>query len=106
VLQGDLGPDLDVQTQSQKDCGVELAVGDRTGLFLRLADDGDWQSDLCMQIDPDSLIAAAGASPGAPVGDVPPEPSPRPLWPWLAGGMALAVVASLAARRLRRGRSS
>lgn len=96
VIKGQLGSTTDVTSaMSPATCGLELAVGQRTGLVLR-ATGGGWSSSLCHQVEPEallSLVAPAPAPPpppaaapiAAPIASVvaspsaqPPSPSPSP----------------------------
>ena len=70
AVKGSLG--TTVQVRSHRDgatCGLEIAVGQRVGLFLDREGDA-WTSILCQQIDPDELLAAAAPLP-APTGSGP-----------------------------------
>ncbi|HEX2088635.1 MAG TPA: hypothetical protein VHI54_01700 [Actinomycetota bacterium] len=104
---GDLGPLVDVESASYgAACGLEVTAGDRIGLFLEKEPDR-WTSNLCLQVSPRDLTAAAksagageaAAVPGAPApkdmaNDAGPASNPRPrgspVWRWV-------VIASLAA---------
>ncbi len=58
-VKGDLGKRVDVESAANgASCGLEVSVGERTGLFL-YRDDGQWKSGLCSQIEPEALIEAA-----------------------------------------------
>jgi hypothetical protein len=61
-----------VQVRSHRDgatCGLEIGIGQRVGLFLD-REGGEWISNLCQQIAPDELLAAAAPLP-APTGSGP-----------------------------------
>jgi archaeosine-15-forming tRNA-guanine transglycosylase len=59
VVKGGLGGTVDVETASSgASCGLEVEIGGRTGLFL-LRREGKWTSNLCLQIAPRDLRAAA-----------------------------------------------
>jgi hypothetical protein len=69
AVKGDIGGNLDVGgARDGATCGLELAAGQRTGLVIRQAGDR-WESNLCLQIEPAALLAAAQ----------PPPPNPAPL---------------------------
>ncbi|MGH2783728.1 MAG: hypothetical protein ACRDJ1_00520, partial [Actinomycetota bacterium] len=58
-VKGDLGKRVNVESAAYgASCGLEVRVGERTGLFL-YRDDGQWKSGLCSQIEPEALIEAA-----------------------------------------------
>ena len=58
-VKGELGKRVDVESAAYgASCGLEVRVGERTGLFL-YRDDGQWKSGLCSQIEPEALIEAA-----------------------------------------------
>ncbi len=64
VVKGDIGPVVEVEAAaSGASCGLELEVGERTGLLLRRAGDG-WSSGLCAQTDPEGLLAFAPSHAG------------------------------------------
>lgn len=66
-VKGDIGDRIDVQAAaSGASCGLELEVGQRTGLLLR-NDAGGWASGLCSQVEPQALLALAPALGGAGV---------------------------------------
>jgi hypothetical protein len=65
-------------------CGLELEVGERTGLFLQRTETG-WRSSLCSQTEPAGLLAFAPAV--TPVPAAQEEPSERGFF------VAVAVVA-------------
>lgn len=66
------------------DCSLELADGDRVGLYLSRTDAGGWSAGLCSLVDPDDLERAAG-------------PIPAPLG---RGRVALVAALGLAGHRL------
>ena len=70
-VKGDIGERVDVKAAaSGASCGLELDVGERTGLLLR-RDAGGWTSGLCSQVEPQVLLAfapATAASAGAGTG--------------------------------------
>ena len=67
TVKGDIGRRVDVQAEaSGASCGLELEVGERTGLFL-FRDAGGWTSGLCAQVEPQALLAFAPAAAGAGV---------------------------------------
>ena len=117
AVKGDLGELVQVESQSQGEaCGLEVSTGTRTGLFL-MRQDNRWTSNLCLQVGPSALIAAAkannkGGDAAQPAGEpqrtsgVRPIAKPvsgRPVWPWVvAAGVLLAVGAGMAIRGRRR----
>jgi hypothetical protein len=59
VIKGDLGPTIEVwSARSGASCGVEAAIGQQIGLFLR-RDGTRWSSGLCWQVPPTALREAA-----------------------------------------------
>jgi hypothetical protein len=66
------------------DCSLELADGDRVGLYLSRTDAGGWSAGLCSLVDPVDLERAAG-------------PIPAPLG---RGKVALVAALGLAGHRL------
>jgi hypothetical protein len=67
-VKGDIGERVDVQAAAGgASCGLELEVGQRTGLLLR-NDAGGWSSGLCSQVEPQALLAFAPAAAGAGAG--------------------------------------
>ena len=65
VVKGDLGPQIDVLSRpSPAACGIELAVGQRTGLLLQRSGD-TWRSSLCQQVKAEEL--QGGVPPGVEV---------------------------------------
>ena len=58
-VKGNLGKKVDVESAAHgASCGLEVAQGERTGLFLH-RDGNEWRSGLCSQISPEALIEAA-----------------------------------------------
>lgn len=106
VVKGAFGPTAIVRTNAQGSaCGLELLGPPRTGLLLRRAPDGVWESDLCSMVSPAGLLAIDRGHP--------PDPAvPAIGVGWSLASMALAafgviVVAVLGASifvRLRRRR--
>jgi hypothetical protein len=72
AVKGELGSEVDVLTSANgASCGLEVAPGERVGLFLGRGDDGPtWWSSMCSRVDPDELLAAAQPLP-APDGSGP-----------------------------------
>lgn len=69
-VKGDIGGRVDVTAAaSGASCGLELQVGQRTGLLLRRDAGGGWTSGLCSQVEPQALLAFAPAA--APGSDAP-----------------------------------
>ena len=70
-VKGDIGDRVDVMAAAGgASCGLELEVGQRTGLLLRRGA-GGWTSSLCSQVEPQALLAfapATAASTGAGAG--------------------------------------
>ena len=63
-IKGDFGPTVDVDSADNgAACGLEVGVGDQTGLFLRGNETRGWSSSLCEQIAPDELREAAKPMP-------------------------------------------
>lgn len=70
-VKGDFGDTLEVHAPySGASCGIEVGVGQQTGLFLEQREDGAWASGLCSQIAPEELRKAAEPLP-APDGEQP-----------------------------------
>ena len=68
VLKGEFGPTAIVRTSSDgASCGLEFSGDRRTGLLLRRAEDGVWESSLCSMVQPAQLLAVGS--------DVPPDPA-------------------------------
>lgn len=64
-VKGHIGERVDVTAAaSGASCGLELEVGQRTGLLLR-AGAGGWTSGLCSQVEPQALLAFVPATAGA-----------------------------------------
>lgn len=62
-IKGDIGEQVQVEAAaSGASCGLELEIGERTGLLLRHGRDG-WRSSLCSQTDPNALLAFAPDQP-------------------------------------------
>jgi hypothetical protein len=112
LLKGSIGSTVDVESPwSDVSCGLLVEVGEQAGLLLSRTR-GQWQSGLCSQIDPDTLLRVA-------VGFSPPEipdPTPKvlandesgPRWEgaWLiALVLTVALTAAGAWAFLRRARS-
>ena len=67
VVKGEFGPTAIVRTSADgASCGLEFYGNRRTGLLLRRAEDGVWESSLCSMVQPARLLAVGG--------DVPPDP--------------------------------
>ena len=59
AVKGDFPSTIRIRSPlSSAACGLDIAPGQRVGLFLSRAGD-HWRSGLCSQIDPDALLAAA-----------------------------------------------
>ncbi len=64
AVKGEIGPLMEVEAAaSGASCGLELEVGERTGLLLRRVDD-TWRSALCQQTEPEALLAFAPGQAG------------------------------------------
>lgn len=64
-VKGVLGERVAVEADvSGASCGLELEVGQRTGLLL-FRHAGGWTSNLCAQVEPQALLAFAPAAAGA-----------------------------------------
>jgi hypothetical protein len=62
-LKGSIGATVDVESAwDGAACGLELDVGDRSGLFL-WKEGGRWHSNLCAKVEADLLIRAAAPLP-------------------------------------------
>ena len=102
TVKGDIGGRVDVEAAaSGASCGLELEVGERTGLFLQWSGTG-WRSSLCAQTEPAGLLAFAPAV-GVPAGEA--DPSERGVFVAF-GLLALAVAGYFAVDRVRRRRSA
>jgi hypothetical protein len=67
VVKGEFGPTAIVRsTADGASCGLEFSEDRRTGLLLRQADDGVWESGLCSMVEPARLLAAGGDRPPDP----------------------------------------
>ncbi len=99
VVKGDFGPTAIVRTnETGGPCGLEFYGDRRTGLLLRQAEDGVWESDLCSMVEPSELLVVGG--------DHPPDPEVAPVSAGLATstntmlvllvGSAVIVAAALA----------
>jgi hypothetical protein len=76
-----------VRTNAQGSaCGLELLGAARTGLLLRQAADGVWESDLCSMVMPSELLAVGG--------DHPPDPAIAPVGAGWEPVSILAIVGS------------
>ena len=64
AVKGEIGGSIAVlDTGSGASCGLELSIGDRSGLLVgRRA--GQWVSSMCHTSDPDALLAAASEKAG------------------------------------------
>jgi hypothetical protein len=107
VLKGRLGAHVDVIGSSDgASCGMSFSKGERTGLFL-IQKDGQWSSNLCLEVDPQALIEAAGAPLAS--GQAAPRAGPADqgsAWPWIVGvGLAVVGVAGFVATGILRRRS-
>ena len=93
VYKGDISNRVEVETAaSGAACGLELGVGDRTGLLLQ-REGGAWTSSLCSQVDPSDLLALT---------DVEDNTLPAINWGgYVVGFLVLAIAAILLWRRRR-----
>lgn len=67
VVKGEFGPIAIVRSSADgASCGLEFFGDRRTGLLLRRADDGVWESSLCSMVQPATLLAVGGALPPDP----------------------------------------
>lgn len=58
VVKGEFGPTAIVRTYADgASCGLEFFGDRRTGLLLRQAEDGVWESSLCSMVQPAELLA-------------------------------------------------
>lgn len=105
VAKGELGEEVVVRTHvSGASCGLEVAEGARIGLLLE-AEGRGWTSNLCKQVDPKALLAAApGAGPPLPGA---PDAGHGVHWGLVAGALGAAALLTLAvtwwSRRSERG---
>jgi hypothetical protein len=61
VVKGEFGPTAIVRTNAGGGaCGLEFFGDRRTGLLLERAEDGLWDSNLCLMVQPSELLAAGG----------------------------------------------
>ena len=98
-VKGAIGERVDVEAAAGgASCGLELEVGERTGLLLQWTGTG-WRSSLCSQTEPAGLLAFAPAGPSAAQD----EPSERGFF--VAAGV-LAVAVFFMAWRVRRRREA
>jgi len=59
AVKGKIGATVEVETPSSgAACGIETSVGRRIGLFLE-REGGKWLGNLCSQVEPEDLLAAA-----------------------------------------------
>jgi hypothetical protein len=94
-VKGDVGGMVHVESDaSGAACGLELDEGERTGLFLARTQTG-WASGLCLQTDPEGLLAVARAGESEPASSVRSLVVP-------AGVLALAVALYFGVERWRR----
>ena len=67
TVKGEIGQAIAVlHTGNGGSCGLELSVGDRTGLLVGRGA-GQWVSSMCGKTDADALVAAASEKPGTSV---------------------------------------
>jgi hypothetical protein len=93
VYKGDIDNRVRIETAaSGAACGLELGVGDRTGLLLDRRGDA-WTSGLCSQVDPSDLLALT---------DVEDNALPEINWGgYVVGFLVLGIAAVLLWRRRR-----
>lgn len=102
LIKGDLDSPVEVVSSvpGGGTCGIEVEPGERTGLLLRFVD-RRWSSDLCNQVEPARLLAAAGLGDGE-------NEEPGAHFPslnvggYVFGTFVLGLLALLLARRTRR----
>jgi hypothetical protein len=104
AVKGAIGESVDVlASASGGSCGLELAVGQRSGLLLRRGITA-WESSMCQKTDPDALLAVAAEKPNT--APVPAFSVPEMLQLFVAIGVVLlAIPLGLALRRVVRRRS-
>jgi hypothetical protein len=62
AIKGPIGATIDVVAAADgATCGLEVPPGGRIGLFVK-RQGSEWSSNLCSQVDPDALLAAANAA--------------------------------------------
>jgi len=122
AFKGDVGEVIQVESESQGEaCGLEVTQGDRIGLFLMRLENR-WTSNLCLQVEPGVLAAAAKAveggdaakAPGQATGEETDAARPAsaarqqgsPVWPWVVIVAVAAAIGSITMLRLRARRSS
>ena len=93
VYAGDIENRVEVVTAADgAACGLELGVGERTGLLLR-RERGEWRSGLCSQVEPSEFLALTDVD----------ERPPRINWGGIVVGvLVVGAVAFVLVRRLRR----
>lgn len=70
---GEPGDTVEVHAPlSGASCGLGTQTGEQYGIFLYTRDDGAWSSNLCSQVDPETMREAASPLP-APTSDGPPR---------------------------------
>jgi hypothetical protein len=109
VVKGDFGPTAIVRTDALgASCGLESFDDRRTGLLLRLADDGVWESDLCSMVEPSALLALGGEEPDPGVAAVSAGWSTTTKAILVGAGLVLLIVLAMlvVARAARRRGSS
>lgn len=103
AVKGDIGGRVAVEAAaSGASCGLEMEVGDRTGLLLQWTPTG-WRSSLCDQTEPAGLLAFAPAVVGGGGGE-----ADHPEWGLFVafGLLALTVCGYFVVDRLRRRREA
>ena len=94
VYKGDISNRVEVETATGgAACGLELGIGDRTGLLLQ-REGATWTSGLCSQVDPSALLALTDVE-DATLPDI-------NLGGYVVGFLVLGIAALLLWRRRRR----
>lgn len=94
-VKGDIGARVRVEAAaSGASCGLELEVGERTGLLLRQGPNG-WRSSLCSQIDPLALLPFVADEPDREIQST----GRRDARPFIVIGLAVVGIPALIAIR-------
>lgn len=95
AVKGDIGERVRVEAAaSGASCGLELEVGERTGLLLRQGPNG-WRSSLCSQTDAAALLAFVADEPDREVQGT----GGRDALPFIVVGLAVVGIPTFIAIR-------